>query len=239
MAKKLKRFCVLCGKHADELVEGLCMSCYDKKFPKIKLEKDSVGIKICECGRAKIDGKWVEFSDEKKLVEAVIEKNVRLREDAEIYAEFKELENRIVVELFDVESNELIGSFVINVEHGKCKICSAFSGRYYEATLQIRGGKEFISDVLKIVEDVLNKEKHDEKAFVVESEAVRGGIDLKLGSKRAAAKIASLAKKYKNAEIKYSKKLKTRKKGKDIFRYTFLIKEVNHEKGKRRRNTDD
>jgi nonsense-mediated mRNA decay protein 3 len=233
MAKRLKKLCALCGKHAENLVDGLCTDCYDKKFPKIKLEREKLSIKLCECGRAKIDKKWRDSVDEEELVKTVVERNVTPRHDTNIHVEYQWLKDRIIVRLLDADNSNILGSFVVNVKYEKCPRCAAYLGKYYEATLQIRGGEDFILDVLELVDDVLKKETSDEKAFVTEETRVRGGVDLKLGSKRVASKIVSLAKKYKNAEIKYSKKLKTRKAGKDIFRYTFLIKEVKHEKRKK------
>ncbi len=234
MVPRLKKFCVVCGNEKSELIEGLCEECYNKRFPKVRIAKREVIVKRCVCNRVKLDkGGWIDASIE-DIIEKAIEKNVSVREDVELEAEYDMMGDCITVKLFEKDKKDKLNVFVIRFRDEKCPRCAAYLGGYYEATIQIRGTPSFIQDVLNLVEETITKEKKDEKAFVAEYEEVRGGMDVKLGSRRIASKITSLAKKYKNAEVKYSKKLKTKKKGKEIFRYTYLIREVKNEKGQKR-----
>ncbi len=230
---KLRRFCVLCGRDTEHAREGLCDECYNLRFPKIKIKSGEIDTNVCECGRIEINGKWKFFENDDKLVETFLKKNITVREDVIFHVTYNLTESGMNVKLIEDESMKTLGSFSMNFKRKKCPVCASLLGGYYEAILQIRGSKNFVSRMIQLVYSVMEKEEKNERAFITEMKETARGVDLKLGSKRLASQIVGLAKRYKDVEIKYSKKLKTRKKGRDVFRYTFLIREVEYETGKK------
>ncbi len=114
-----------------------------------------------------------------------------------------------------------------------CDSCSKMLGGYYEAIVQFRGSAEFVEDMKERMIKEIEKSK-EKNAFISSIEKVRGGLDLKIGSNTLAKKFVRKVKKNKKVEIKYSKKLKTKKNGKEIYRFTYLLREVD-EYGKRKK----
>jgi len=114
-----------------------------------------------------------------------------------------------------------------------CDSCARMLGGYYEATIQLRGSEPFLEEFKNLVINEINKSK-EKNAFISSIERVRGGLDLKLGSNSIAKRFVRKMKRNKKVEIKYSKKLKTKRDGKEIYRFTYLLREVD-ENGKRKK----
>lgn len=93
---------------------------------------------------------------------------------------------------------------------------------YYVSTIQLRG------NIPEDIKDFINRQMkasplRDEKGFY-RFENVKGGIDVFLGSKPAANRLAEQMKKQLKAELKRSYKLHTRRQGKDIYRDVISVR---------------
>ncbi|MFQ5800711.1 MAG: NMD3-related protein, partial [Candidatus Hydrothermarchaeales archaeon] len=102
-------------------------------------------------------------------------------------------------------------------------ICSKRAGGYFEAVVQLR--TRALEGMLKEAYTILNTlYKKDKKAFIAGVSHVKGGVDIKLGSTKAAKALAAHFKTHHKAEIKESATLVGRKEGKDVYRTTILIR---------------
>ena len=112
--------------------------------------------------------------------------------------------------------------FGIKTKKTVCPVCSRKHGDYYEAILQIRG--EFSDRHIDFIERNLHVlEKKDRMAFYFPKK-VKGGYDIRVGSKKAATSIAKLLKEKFGCELKRSYKLYSRKAGRDVTRNTILCR---------------
>ncbi len=172
----MKKFCPLCGKETDRLIDKLCDECHSKKPVRKETKKKKVYFCV-RCERIKQGNVWVH-----KPVE----------------------ENMLVVK--DV-----------------CQACSRISGMYYEAIIQIRGNKK--EKVKSFVEKKINElSKKDELSFISKIEEKKKGLDIYVGSKKAAKSILKEAKKLYNLETKESYTLIGERKGKKLYRVTILLR---------------
>ncbi len=240
--KKLVRICAKCGKRVEELHEGLCEECFSiMKGLRRSQKQEMVEVNWCRCGLVSACKKELGFASTfGELLELVLSHSLdKEARDAELTFEVEEVQNmgRDVYRVVGVLDGKDRTVVEIKLTRKLCESCRYRSGGYYEATLQLRGDEDFLANMLELVEDIANKwREFDKKSFITSMEGVRGGIDVKLGSKRLAKKIVSQAKKYKkDIIIKCSKKLKTVKDGKKIYRYTFAVKVDNYGKKRTRK----
>ena len=113
---------------------------------------------------------------------------------------------------------------VINIHFNKqmCPTDGKLSSGYYESKIQLRGGVQ--GDVLEAVEHEFNTlVKKDKKAFF-RHELVKDGVDIFIGSKQAARRVADMLEQKFDAEVKKSFQLVSHKDGKDITRETFSVR---------------
>ena len=52
------KFCFLCGKKTEKLIEGYCEECYNKEFKLIEAPKEISFIICSRCNRIKYKNKW-------------------------------------------------------------------------------------------------------------------------------------------------------------------------------------
>jgi len=225
------RFCYLCGSVTEDLFEGLCSLCFNKESELVTLPS-KIQTSICSrCGDPYSDFKE-HFIDEivnnevsKSLKHnfenpnikiRVLEKNQKGRTlNAEVEVTLKSMVN-------DQEYSRTINT-VVEIREILCERCSKKAGGYYEAIVQVR--TESLDPVLKEINEVLSRllEK-DKNAFITELSEEKGGINIKLGSSKAASALGSYFKSQHNAQIKESVSLVGRKEGKNVYRKTILIR---------------
>ncbi len=238
--KKLIRVCAKCGKESKDLVDNLCESCRAESPKKNALER-VLKVGWCECGSVSVDDKEVgEVFDVDDLIALVVGSTIEkeLKPSGKIEAEVEEIKEREKGTYHvKVRVGQEIMDLVLKIRRVKCERCRYLLGGYYEATIQLRGDASFVDEMVDLCKKIVEKERRmDKKSFITDVENVKGGTDVKIGSKRVAKKIVRHAKKYKPVITKYSKKLKTVKDGKKIYRYTFLIRaDENGEKGDKKR----
>ena len=226
--------CAVCGKETEY---GVCGECLAKREEIVRIP-DIIELTECSvCGSFRLD-RWrrVDFYEalsHQLFKKALFHEEFELRD-----VEFDVREDRCVVKM----RGNLRGDFLeleretrIRVRRIACEKCSRQSGGYYEAIIQIRAGnrairEEEIENVVKSLESLLEKEADNPKAFVTKIETKREGLDIYLGDKKIGEKISrSFAKS--GAEVKVSRKIAGRRDGRDVYRFTYLIKFPEYLKG--------
>ncbi len=202
------KFCFICGKETEKLIEGYCQKCYDKNISLIKVP-DEINVTVCvKCGSIRIKNKWKK-ADIKNLI---LEKIKLLVKNIEI--EIKE--GNIFYEIIATNHKKEMHKIKIKLNKTVCPICARKYTDYYEAVLQIRG--KYNDTIVKRIENQLSRlGKRDRKAFY-RIMKVKDGFDIRVGSKAAAAHIAESYKKKHNCKIVKSYKLFGKKKGREIYR---------------------
>lgn len=206
------KFCFVCGKKTDKLIEGYCEDCYSKKFSLLQVPKE-LSIKMCsKCGRINYGNIWKEKEIEDILKDKikVLGKNVdiKISRDDNIHIVAKGLlknSKKVKEERKDIR---------LKINKIVCPECSRRLGDYYEAILQLRGDADKAFDFLT---DSLG-------SSVYKVDKVRNGIDIYLIDAHLAGNLSKMLKKRFNARVKKSFKLFTRKHGKDIYRSTFVVR---------------
>jgi len=209
------KFCFLCGKKNENLIDGYCEECYKKKFKLIKVPEE-IAVTICSrCNKINEKNKWKEVEIEEILKGKIkiLGKNVRIKfeknDDVKVHAKgFLEGSKDAKEEVHEVK---------IKARKRLCPDCFKKSGKYYESTIQIRGS--LTNDDMDSVDDIVL-----ERGGFYRLEEVKGGYDFYVSSKSLARKIAEFFRKKYKVEIKKSFKLFTRKEGKDIYRDTILLR---------------
>jgi nonsense-mediated mRNA decay protein 3 len=208
------KFCFVCGKKTDELIEGYCEDCYSKKFKLIEVPKE-FSLVICrKCSKINHENKW-EDSEIKELVKQKIK---ILGQDVEIKIERNDVLHVSAKGSFKDSKKLKEETYEIPLKLNKvlCPNCLKISGGYYEAVLQLRG------NVTEETLDFVDEKIKSLKEFYRIKE-VKNGFDLYTSNKSTANKIAKLLKDKFKADIKKSFKLITRKEGKDIYRNVILV----------------
>ncbi len=209
-----KKFCPACGKETEIFINGFCIECFKKRFKKTQFPKF---IKIYQCKFCKkfAVGNLLFDSLEEAVNKAIKDfKDLKLILIAENFVKLaKEVEN-LIIEEKDVE---------IKIKQIICKYCNMMQTGYKQAIIQLRSKNN--EEFLKIIEEVIEKErKFDNLSFISKIEESKNGIDLYIGSKKAAYKAINEIKKYYKINIKVSKKLVGIKSGKRIFLDTIAIR---------------
>lgn len=231
-------FCYLCGEVTSKLYEGLCSSCYLKDEKLFDLP-EKIELSVCRGCTRYYSGAWVEGENS---LDALV-KTIALKEiNKSLSKDLKNLETTVEIKDVKEKGKGLSVELEVNVKgltmgleyHAAlistiaiknvvCPDCSKRAGGYYEAVIQLRA--ESIDEPLSDLHNRLNRiYEKDKYAFIVEESAVNGGIDIKLGSSKAAKTLGAHFKARYKAKIKETAKLVGKKDGKDIYRITVLIR---------------
>ncbi len=238
--------CYLCG--APSVVDGLCADCYDKEHPLMKIDP-LVRLVVCKrCGAVKIPGGWhtIESSPEdeeiarEEHVSIVLNREVKtLGEDLEVtIVETSKLDRVLHINLIargkshpDLLPHMEEYPVEIRFDYGTCDTCGMMSGGYHEAIIQIRADERLVSeseqeDIADLATDLTVSEYgKDERAFIIEIDETKFGLDFYIGSEHLARRIADEVEIRYLAERKENYKLIGQEKGgKEKFRITILLR---------------
>jgi len=203
------KFCFICGKKTDNLEEGYCEDCYNKKFNLVEIPKEISITQCSKCRRIKQKNNWKDIEDEAliKSIIKVIGNEVKVKID----------DNKILVtgSLKGSKVKEEVHDLSIKVKKVLCDDCARKCGNYYESIIQLRGNitEEILDFVYKYIKETFYR-----------SENVKNGLNLYIGNENIASKIADGLKKSYKLKVKKSYKLYTKKEGRDVYRSTFLIR---------------
>jgi len=234
--RRLQQFCPKCGKNVDELVQGLCGSCYSEGKRLAEVPEQIVVATCPTCGKFYSGGKWVDFeglrSASKQGSEgdariAIIADELRVNAPSQIDIQPKGRKIRVIVEGSLEGGVQKHEEYEVSVKEKKrmCDNCALAKGGYYEAVLQIRSEDERnVKRVLGILEEILRRPR-GKHWFIQKSVVVKGGVDVYLGGREMLPMISKRVKEeFANAEQKRSNELFGQVQGKEVFRHFLLVR---------------
>jgi len=207
------KFCFVCGKKTENLIEGYCEECYKKEFK--LLETPEASFTICpRCNSIKYRNDWQDIEIEElikqkikplgDIVEMKIEKNDKIHISVKGFLKgSKKLKKEVYT--IPLKLNKVL-----------CPQCIKKSTGYYEAILQLRGN--ITDDII----DFIDRQAMKQNEFY-RLERVKNGLDFYIVNKSFANRTAGLVKKRFKATIKKSFKVVTKKEGKNIYRNIILV----------------
>jgi nonsense-mediated mRNA decay protein 3 len=205
------KFCFVCGKKTEKLIEGYCEDCYNKNFNLIEVPKELCIFQCSKCKKIRQKNAWkdVEIEDLIKDDVKILGNNVKIEinKDKIFATGFLKTSKKAKEEIHEVN---------VKIIKALCPVCSKRSGGYYESIIQLRG------DIPEEILNFIDKEVK-EKTFY-KAEPVKGGFNLYIGNKNIANQIADKLKRIHKLKVKKSFKLHTKKEGVNIYKSTFLIK---------------
>jgi len=215
--------CIVCGKESDYKI---CGKCFSERNRLLNLQKFE--IEVCSrCESVKTQRGWVK-KDLKKAIEE------KILEEMQLFPDFR-LENLEIAEKVLIASGEIYGEKVsvsvplnYRIHRIACPRCSRKSGGYYEAIVQIRArGRELKSEDLSIIDKITREiieESSGEKDFILKVEEKESGIDLYFGSRKIGEKVSRRVAQELGGSVSVTKKIHTRIDGRDVYRYTYLVR---------------
>jgi len=221
----MRKFCPKCGKEASKLYEGLCETCFLEKWSVKELIPKSVTVHRCvDCQRYVAGSKLTfDFNEalERRLKKLFKEKSV---EKVDYVAVGNKIELKVFLNKYGLRKVE---TFVIPFYEKKilCKFCNMKRTGYHNAVLQIIAPKDLHDKIESLVEEQVRiHSRKDDLAFISERIKDKHGMEFKIGSKSTAMRIAKMLKGKYGGNMKLSRKLVTRKKGRDLYRLTISLR---------------
>ncbi|AAT44006.1 NMD3-related protein [Picrophilus oshimae] len=224
--------CILCGIN-EAYKDGICIECLTSMK---NVSYDKINITVCpKCGSIKINKRWYYNNPDDALfnyVSRMLEK--KNNSIKKIYNYLKD--DYINVNIVFDDGIEKNVSIPMDVSRESCPVCNKLTGSYYEAIIQLRTFSRDRSHLIdtardNIINDIKRYNVNDPNSFVSKVVNLKEGIDIYLGKRDDAAKvIKNLDSKY-FIDTKVTKSLAGKKDGKDVFRYTHLIRIFDLEPG--------
>ncbi|MGZ7096154.1 MAG: 60S ribosomal export protein NMD3 [Methanobacterium sp.] len=235
-------FCPQCGETDEELVDGVCKSCFLEGLILAEIP-DELEIAVCaHCQSRLISGKWqeLELSDE-EIILNTLNKHLKLNKNvktAEIEVEIL-LERGSIIECILHVKGEVLGQIIqqdyklnVKILRTVCPECSKFASGYYEAVIQLRAhnrtpDEEEIMAIDTLISGNIKKiSRKNKMAYITERATLREGIDYYVGSYKVAKRLVGTLKEHFGGTIKESPRLMGRDKssGKDLYRTWISIR---------------
>ena len=202
--------CPRCGKTSEEkvFIEAFCVDCYDFG---IRLPK-GLKVEVCKrCGRMRLRGEWQGY-DRGKIM-AYVEGKCRGGFSEARY----DPDTGICTFTFERGGRKVAVGRPVEVERAitMCPDCNKASGCYFEAIVQLRGEGSRVDKWLDRLEKQLSR-----KTFISKIEEMHGGLDLYIGSSKAASGTLQAL----GLKPVISRKLFGKKDGKKLYRVTYAIR---------------
>jgi nonsense-mediated mRNA decay protein 3 len=245
----MNRFCPVCGKATDELVDNFCKDCFLKERDPVTLP-ERMETRICRgCLKHQRQGRWtylsgdfeevIERAASREVMKSLKTRDLQKPEVEVLVGHGKEtspttvsvpVELKVSGVLKGVEvSAEVETTVVVRAE--LCPNCARQSGSYYEAVIQIRGPGgagvdpgilEKIKEAIDLMVDGYGQE--DPRGFITDIKELKEGVDYYLGSKKMARKIVRNLKTSYGGEMKETASLVGQRDGKGLYRSTILLR---------------
>ena len=222
------KFCPKCGREADRLYDGMCVGCF---FEKHSIEvPERVVVKRCKyCGKYFL-GRTA-YSRLEDVINNELKKILGAEKSVTMKMGIKSINYRVAngkahVSLkFDFEGIQKSEEHQIKIDERAmtCEQCALAGAHYYNAILQIRVPDKIMDAVLNEVRKRVESMKSDRLAFITDVNSVKGGVDVYIGSKGAANRIARAIKDKFGAHLTNTRKIGGAKDGKNVYRDTILI----------------
>ncbi len=203
--------CPKCGaaEGTKKFIGPFCIDCYEFRI----FVPDKLELHQCKhCGRMKMRGKWMPFS-EKKVTNWVESKLKGEFTSVEFSPDWKK-----AVFTIDRDGSRVGIEKPLSLEFIKdmCPDCNKKSGGYFETIIQLRGNDARIAKYAKLFEEMLEREG----TFISKGVELKEGLDLYAGSTSSTLDVI------KKLGLTYgiSTTLAGQKQGKRLFRTTFAIR---------------
>jgi len=231
-------FCVDCGEEKPIFRDGSCIECYLKNHQFTKAP-EIIDIPICNhCSAYKYKSHWFNQPFEKILKKYInhtftISKDLHDTDFETSYVEKQDfiycdiivkakLDDHIISETQQIK---------IRLKNNVCETCSKQFGGYHEAIIQIRPYNKKLKDdelekIQLYVENLVYSmyEKGNHKLFIADMGKEHGGLDFYLSDKHAAYAITKKTQEEYGGEITISSKNIGMKDGKQLYRFTYLLR---------------
>ena len=190
--------CPSCGQPS----VGVCRNCSTKGYVLATIPRH-LDLKVCPtCLDYFLNGKWAQ----NEIIDAVtrtIENALSINAaKSAFYVDVREqdkslIRTRVIVE-GNVDGKTLIDEFDVDmhIKRETCERCSRIAGGYYEGLVQIRADGRFPEEhelmaAADIAHRVVERErKNDRKSFLSRAERKKEGLDIYVGTTRAAKQLS-------------------------------------------------
>lgn len=240
----LQMYCVDCGKEKPIFREGSCLECYVKNHEFIK-GPEIFHIPVCSyCDAYKYKNTWKKESFEKivgRYVKNAFSFNPELQ-NVHINIECHDKEDTIFCKVdftgeIDDETVSEEHYIEVRLKPNVCDVCSKQFGGYHEAILQIRPEQKKLSIekkdtiqrfVISLIQQM--QEKGNRHVFLTDMGKKHGGLNFFISEKQAAYAIIKKIQEEFGGDIHVSSKNVGMKDGKQVYRYTYLVRLLPFEK---------
>ncbi|NOZ76887.1 MAG: hypothetical protein GXO65_04275 [Euryarchaeota archaeon] len=245
----MNRFCPVCGRSTDELVDNLCRECFLKERDPVEVPERVTGTVCRGCMKHQRHGRWTRLTDDmeeflRQVAAWEVERGIRTGDLAQVDVETKvcdiketspgrfviPVEVRVTGMRRGVEMERAAG-VEVEITGVMCPNCSRQAGSYYEAKIQVRGpgGKGVAPETLeRITTDigvmVERMGAEDGKGFLTMVKDLKEGRDFYLGSRKVARKIARNLQTTYGGDIKETATQAGQRDGKTLYRSTILLR---------------
>lgn len=227
----MRSFCVECGAEG-EVHDGLCKDCFIKRGHFVDVP-ENVDIVLCaHCGALLVGAHWEHVED---TLDHAVKSSIKVAKGVELHPELHiededERNFRVTVGLHIQIHDKDIEFFDsretrVRIKQGTCQECSRQRGFYYEAIVQLRAKHRKLTDD-EIEEALANARKNaaDSGSFVSKVVEVKGGVDIYMGKMRDGKALAVSLAARNGASTAETRTLAGRKDGKDLYRWTLLVR---------------
>lgn len=233
---QLDQICLACG-NSGPLYDNMCETCFRTTHKATTLPV-VLKMKICSrCNYMVNTSSNLRVASWEKGIPILVEEALETHAEASparvdvIHHErndyFMDLEVQVECEIMGLQYREA-HTPELRISYGVCNRCSRQFGNYYEAIIQLRGGKRPISArELDLATGIVQKrieESTGENAFITQFQEIHKGLDWYMGDKGVAKEIARELQRHFGAEFQETYSLAGRKDGKEIYRSTYLVR---------------
>jgi len=234
-------FCVVCGATDRPLLDGVCAECAADRTVLLSAPKRAE-VTVCpHCGARQVGAHWeragasavLTAEDLSPFLQVPPDVGVRRVQwdETSVTASVREFVGHARVRFRGIERDVDVPLSVRTVRKS-CPECSRKSGRYYTATLQLRGALDGPSEKAVPLRARLNEEwtrlvremRPDWRKAVSWREELPEGWNCYFTDTLAARAVTKLAKQRFGASVKESSSLVGRKNGQDLYRVTFCLR---------------
>ncbi len=233
----------ICHRCGQPTVEGLCQQCALEKATLVSCP-DQVEVVICSvCGSRQEKARW-QLPDSRSVEELANQAAVdALCLNKELAEPHIELDLRKVGATRYLANINIKGSFrgqsiseeceiPVRVKLMACDRCSRMAGKYFQSTVQLRGNtvrsmtQREIEECKKTAQDMADSGYHggDHLSFIQEMKAVKGGLDIILGSTQLGRRMARAFVERFGGKLLETAKLVGKKDSRNVYRSTLLVR---------------
>ncbi|HII00678.1 TPA: NMD protein affecting ribosome stability and mRNA decay [Methanosarcinaceae archaeon] len=232
--------CPKCGRECEKLLDSVCKDCFFENFKLIELPL-VISLRICSrCGAYFHKSRWDDFGNLEEVVEKDVEDALLIHEEAEdieVYLEPRQLTPYIYIVRAEVDAlvrGETVHAEAeteVRVRREACDMCSREAGGYFEAIIQVRAAGRLPTEEekrrsLAIARETMQqmKKKGDRLAFITDTQELKEGADLYMGSMNASKQVCRLIASEMGGSYSESPSLVGMKDGKNVYRITYAMR---------------